>query len=154
VSKALVEIKGFNELQTKLKILGDDKTKTREVRKILGQVANTTVKVAKRLAPKSKKAHSISGKTRATKVYQPGNLKKSIGKKMLTRSRIPMLVIRAKSGKKADGWYGRQMVIRGTKFQDSNPFMDEAIKETNRKVTADGEQRIAKYIQKQINKLS
>ena len=57
MSKSLVEITGFAELQTKLKKLSDDKSKRKAVNKILGQVANPTVKVARQLAPVSKKAH-------------------------------------------------------------------------------------------------
>lgn len=154
MSKSLVEIKGFEELEKKLKTLGNDKIKNREVLKILGQVANTTVKAAKSLAPVSRKAHSISGKNRGYKLFKPGNLKKSIGKKTLRRARNPMLVVRANSRKAADGFYGRQFVIRGTVNQKANPFTEKAYQQTKGKVSRESEEKVAKYIQKQINKLS
>ena len=61
MSKSLVEIEGFAQLQAKLKTL-PDKVKKREMLKVLGQVANPTVKAARANAPVSKKAHIISGK--------------------------------------------------------------------------------------------
>lgn len=157
MSKDLFEIEGFSELEAKLKSLSNDKIKSREVRKILGQVANPTVKAARALAPKSKKAHTISGKNRVKKTFQPGNLKKSIGKKNLTRANNPMLVVRANSRKNADGFYGRRFLIRGTKEGNklsANPFTQKAYDQTKGRVTADAEVKIAKYIQKQIDRLS
>lgn len=157
MSKDFIEIEGFKELEKKLKSLSSDKVKNREVRKLLGQVANSTVRVARDLAPKSKKAHTISGKTRATRTFQPGNLKKSIGKKNLTRANNPMLVVRANSRKSADGFYGRQFLTRGTKKGnklDANPFMQKAYDQTKGNVSADAEAKVAKYIQRQIDRLS
>ena len=52
----MVEIKGFAELQAKIKQL-PDKIKKREMLKVLGQVANATVSTARKEAPKSKKRH-------------------------------------------------------------------------------------------------
>ena len=54
MSKDLVEITGFPELQAKLKQL-PDKVKKAEMLKILGQVANATVSAAKSQAPQSKR---------------------------------------------------------------------------------------------------
>jgi HK97 gp10 family phage protein len=154
VSKSLVEIQGFAELQNRLKSL-PDKVKRSEVLKILGQAANTTVKAAKKLAPVSKKPHIQKRKGQRFGIYiTPGNLSKSIGKKTMSRSRVPMLVVRARSHKKNDGWYGRQMIIRGTKKIESNPFIDKAFEETKGKVAAEAEQKVAKYIQKRIDKLN
>lgn len=152
MSRSIVEIEGFAELERKLKGL-PDKVKKREVLKILGQVANSTVSAARSEAPISKKKHSISGKTRAYRLFMPGNLKKSIGKKVLRNAKNPMLVVRANSGKTYDGFYGRQMVLRGTKFQKANPFMDRAFSQTEGKVSVEGEAKVAKYIQQQIDRL-
>ena len=74
MAKSIVEITGFPELERKIKALGDDKSKKREVIGILKQVASSTVKAAKQTAPISKKKHTARGR-----VIQPGNLKKSIG---------------------------------------------------------------------------
>lgn len=153
MSKSLVQIEGFDKLERKIKSLSNDKVKRKEVLKILGQVANSTVSVARAEAPKSKKPHSISGKNRATRVFQPGNLKKSIGKRVMRRARNPMLVVRARSTKKYDGFYGRQFVIKGTKKQKANPFMARAYQKTKGGVTRESEQKMARYIQKQIDRL-
>lgn len=169
MSKSLIEIEGFAELQRQLTKLGDDKTKRKEVRKILGQVANPTVAAARNLAP-TDKGILVRGKRYARKKRQVRNVvvqenyttgwaKKSIGKKNLTKAENPMLVVRARdiaigSKKKYGGWYVRQMLIRGTKNIKPNPFMDKAYQQTQGRVTKDAEKKVARYIQRQIDRLS
>lgn len=156
MSKNLVEIKGFSELQRKLKTLGNDKIKRREMLKVLGQVANPTVKAARGQAPISKRSHVQSGK-RSRKVIQPGNLKKSIGKITGRRGlgkRNAVLYVGPKSkGRKNDGWYAK-FVQHGTVKQTANPFMKRAYQQTKGGVTADAEVKVARYMQKQIDRLS
>ena len=137
MSKPLVEITGFKELENQLKKLTNDKVKKREVLKILGQVANPTVKAVKALTP-----------------VRSGIGKKSIGKKNMRKTRNAVLYVSPRSSKRADGWYLRQFVIRGTKHQKSNDFVDRAYSQTKGQVTKDAEVRVSKYIQKQIDRLS
>lgn len=154
MSKSLVEIKGFDVLQNKLKQLSDDKSKRRAVNKILGQLANPTLKVARQLAPVSKKPHVQKRKNQAFgTVISPGTLKKSLGKKTMRRSANPTVYVSPRSTRKYDGWYGRQFVIPGTKFQKAQPFLEKARSQTQGRVTADAERKMEKYIQKQIDKL-
>jgi HK97 gp10 family phage protein len=154
VSKALVEIEGFKELSKKLIQLSDDKSKRKEVVKILGQLANPALKAARQLAPVSKKPHTISGGKRAKKTFQPGNLRKSLAKKTMRRAKNPTVYVSPRSRKNADGFYGRQFILKGTKKITANPFIDKAHKQTEGRVTADAERKMVKYIQKQIDKLS
>ena len=169
MSKQFVEITGFKEVLHKIVLLGDDKSKTKSVRRILGQAANSTVKAAKNLAPKDKglKVRDKTykrGKRQVRNVvvqesYTTGFAKKSIGKKVMKRARNPMLVVRANdisigSKKKYGGWYVRQMLIRGTKYISGNPFMDKALAQTKGGVVKDLEKRMERYIQKEINRLS
>jgi len=155
MSKQFIEIKGFKELQRKIALLGDDKTKRKEVEKILGQIANSSVKVAKQLAPVSKKPHVQKRKGQAFGVYiTPGTGKKSIGKKTMRRAKNPTVYGSPRSTRKADGWYLRQFVIPGTKKIRSNSFIDRAYNQTKGGVTIDAEKRVTRYIQKQIKRLS
>jgi|TARA_R110002074_G_scaffold331407_1_gene501802 HK97 gp10 family phage protein len=164
MSKQLVEIKGFQELQRKIKSLSNDKVKKREVLKILGQVANPTVKAAKALAPVGSGFVTVNGKSyartkrqvgkRSYGAYVAGVARKSIGKKNMRRSKNAILYVSPRSTKKTDGFHARQFVLRGTKNQDSNPFIDKAYDQTKGGVTKDAEVRMARYIQKQINRLS
>jgi HK97 gp10 family phage protein len=169
VSKSLVDIKGFEELRSKLIKLGDDKSKTKAVRQILGKVANSTVKAAKNLIPiggkikvRNKTYNRKKRQVRKVVVeesYTPGMGQKSIGKKMLTRARNPMLVVRANDitvggKKKYGGFYIRQFLQKGTKNMSKNLFMNKAYDQTQGQVTAEAEKKVAKYIQKQIDKLS
>jgi len=155
MSKQFVEIKGFKELQRKIALLGDDKSKRKEVEKILGQVANSSVKVAKQLAPVSKKPHVQKRKGQAFGVYiTPGTGKKSIGKRTMRRAKNPTVYVSPRSTRKADGWYLRQFVIPGTKKIRANSFIDRAYNQTKGGVTVDAEKRVTRYIQKQINRLS
>ncbi|QOD60654.1 hypothetical protein H9I45_15140 [Polaribacter haliotis] len=151
----LIEIEGFKELEKKLKSLSSDKVKSREVLKILGQVANPTVKAVKALTPIAKKPHiqKRKGQSFGT-VITPGTGKRSIGKKTMRRAKNPTLYVSPRSTKRADGWYLRQFVIRGTKYQKANPFIDKAYQQTQGQVTKDAETKVAKYIQRQIEKLS
>ena len=153
--KSLVEVEGFDVLYKKIKAL-PDKVKRREVLKILGQAANPTVKAARAQAPKSKVAHVQSG-SRAYKVIQPGNLKKSIGKirgkRGLAKVNAVLYVGPRSKGRKNDGWYG-MMVHGGTVKQGANPFMRRAFDQTKGLVSKEAETKIAKYIDKQISKLS
>lgn len=155
MSKSLIEVEGFEKLQNQLKKLGDDKSKRKAVNKILGQLANPTLNVAKQLAPVSKKPHVQKRKNqRFGTVITPGNLKKSLGKTTMRRSVNPTVYVSPRSTRKNDGWYGRQFVIPGTKFQKSQPFLDKAYSQTQGRVTAEAELKMEKYIQKQIDKLT
>ena len=154
MSKSLIEIEGFAELEKKLKALGNDKVKKREVLKILGQVANPTVKAVKALTPVGDVDIKLRGKTYRRKNYISGTGLESIGKKNMRKTVNAVLYVSPRSSKRADGWYLRQFVIRGTKYQKANPFIDKAYSQTSGRVTKDAEVKVAKYIQKQINKLS
>ncbi|MFD1292635.1 HK97-gp10 family putative phage morphogenesis protein [Lutibacter holmesii] len=156
--KSLVEIKGFAELQQKIKQLPDKVTK-REMLKILGQVATPTVNAAKASVKDSKRPHIQKRKGQAFGTYiTPGNLKKSIGKirgKRGLGKQNAVIYVGARAGKrqKNDGWYGK-FVGSGTIKQTANPFTEIAYNQTKGMVTADAETKVEKYIQKQINKLS
>lgn len=155
MSKDFVEITGFKELEAKLKSLGNDKIKNREVLKILGQVANPTVKAVKALTPVSKKPHIQKRKgQRFGTVITPGTGKRSIGKKTMRRARNPTLYVTPRSTKRADGFYLRHFVIKGTKSQKANNFIDKAYQQTQGRVTKEAEVKVAKYIQKTIDRLS
>jgi hypothetical protein len=161
-----IQVEGFSELRQKIKRLGNDKTKRKEVNKILGQLANPTLKAARNLAPVGDGTIKVKGKRYRRKKrqigkivyqdpYQAGQGKKSIAKKTMTRSTIPMVTISPRSRKSADGFYLRQFVIPGTKnIKRKNFFLDQAYKQTKGTVTAKAERRMAKYFQKQIDRLS
>lgn len=155
MAKSLIEIEGFSKLKTILKSLGDDKSKRREVTKLLGQLANPTVKAAKRLAPVSKKPHVQKRRNQSFGTWiTPGTGRKSIGKKTMRRAAVPMVTVSPRKNKRVDGWYLRQFVIPGTRYQRSQPFLDQAYSQTQGKITKDSEVRMAKYIQRQIDRLT
>lgn len=174
MSKQLFEITGFQQLQTQLKKLPES-VKKREVYKILGQVANPTLAAAKRLAPVSRNPHvryvgttkgrrrkrgsvSVSDKIK----IEPGNLKASIKKIKAKKSPNVRLDVGARAARskraKADGYYAHMIVKKG--FSGKNrkgsnyDFFKKAYEQTKGGVTADAEKRVARYIQKQINRLS
>ena len=155
MSKALVEITGFEELSKQLLKL-PDKVKKKELLKILGQVANPTLRAARKEVPVSEKPHLQSGK-RSNKIIESGNLKKSLGKitgkKGLGKENAVVYIGARSKGRKNDGWYG-MFVHGGTAHQEANPFMNRAYSQTKGQVTADAEKQVARYIQRQINRLS
>ncbi|CAL2095853.1 conserved protein of unknown function [Tenacibaculum sp. 190524A02b] len=153
-TKTLFEVEGFDVLQKKIKRLGKDKSKRKEVLKILGQVANPTLKAARRLAPVSSKAHYQKRKGQIFGVViSPGTGKRSLGKQSMKRASDPMIYVSPTSTKRADGWYLRQFVLRGTKKIKANPFLDKAYQETKGGVVKDAEKRVARYFQKRIDSL-
>lgn len=158
MSKTLFEIKGFPELQRKIKQL-PDKVKKREMLKVLRVVAKPTVAAAKQEAPVGTKVHKRYSRRDGSVlgVYNPGNLKKSIGnitgRRGLARTNAVLYVGPRSKGRKYDGYYGA-MVHGGTKYQKPNKYMDRAYSRTKGQVTRDAEDKVAAAIQKQINKLS
>lgn len=177
MSRSFVEIEGFPELMEKIKQLGDDKSKRQEVLKILRQVANATVNVARANAPISRKPHLVSG-SRTRKVIQPGALKKSIGT-ITGKSENPTILVGPRAKGSFDGWYGNfvekghNVYSKGFKRKRSatskaqlfnsggakkrtraDLFMSRSYDQTKGQVTADAEKKFAAYIQKQIDRLS
>lgn len=176
-SRPFIEVEGFPELMEKIKLLADDKSKRQEVLKVLRQVANATVTVAKANAPISRKPHLVSGK-RTREMIVPGSLKRSIGT-ITGKSSNPTILVgpRAKGSNK--GWYGNfvelghniyakgfkrkrtgtsKAILRNNagakKRTKADLFMARSYEQTKGQVTADAEQKFAAYIQKQIDRLS
>jgi len=151
-----IKVEGFYELEALIKKL-PDKTKRSELNKIFGQVANPTLKVMRSLTPvysgKKPKKRQI-GKTVIEANYTPGYGKKTISKKILRRTVNAAISVGPHTRKNKDGYYLRQFVIPGTRYQKGDPFVDHAFEITQGKVTADSQARVAKYIQKQIDRLS
>lgn len=158
MSKALFEIEGFDKLNAKIKQL-PDKVKKREMLKVLRQVAKPTVAAARSQAPVGTRRHKRYSRRDGSVlgVYDPGNLKKSIGnitgRRGRARTNAVLYVGPRSKGRKYDGYYGA-MVHGGTKFQKPNPYMDRAYNQTKGMVTKDAEEKVAAAIQKQIDKLS
>ena len=161
--KDLVQITGFKELEAKIKRL-PDKVKKREIVKILGQVANPTLKAMRTLAPVGSGVITIKdkqyqrkrrqiGKTIIQSHYKAGLGKKTLAKKVMRKTPNAVVVVGPRTRKGKDGYFLRQWVIPGTKFQKANPFVDKAYQQTRGMVTADAEKKITKYIQKQIDRL-
>jgi len=173
VSKSLVEIKGFPELQSQLKRFVD-RVKRKEVLKILGQVANPSLKAAQGFVPVSTQVHyrytGVKKGIRRTNVtgpdkikINPRNLKKSLKKIVAKRSKInAILDVGAKAarrkGKTPDGYYAHMVVKKGFKgtkrVGKTNDFLKKAYDKTKGGVTKDSEKRVERYLQKQINRLS
>lgn len=181
MSTPLVEIKGFPELEAKIKELADDKKKKAAVTGLLRKVAQVTVKAAKRNAPVAKKPHLVSGK-RTRRLIQPGNLSKSIGIIQGRRGKAaqnPTIYVGPRAKGNNLGFYGHMVeyghnIYRaGFKRQHSAsdkakahnaggakgrtkaiPFMRKTYEQTKGQVTNETQAVVEKYIQQQIDKLS
>lgn len=173
MSNALFKIEGFSELTRQLKRL-DDSVKRKELLKVLGQVANPTLKAAVNLAPVSDKVHyrytGVKTGVRRKKVtgmnkvpIYPGNLKASIKKIVARRAKDKaVLHIGAKAsrrkGKRPDGYYAHMLVKKGftgtSRLGRTYDFLQKAYERTQGAVTPDAEKKVARYVQRQINRLS
>jgi hypothetical protein len=168
MSKPLVEIQGFRELEAKLKLLSNDKDKKKEILLILRQVANPTLRAAQSFIKDSRKPHKARGV-----LIQPGNLKKSIGT-ITGKQENPTIYVGPRAKGNFKGWYGHfvhdgvNIYKKGFKRKRTkgannyaaksrttgNPFMTKANALTNSQVTDDAERRITAFIQRRIDKLS
>lgn len=169
MSKSIVEIEGFAELQRKIKQLANPKDKRRELLTILRSVAKPTLTAARNYAPVSKKSHVARGK-----VIQSGTLKRSLGNITGKNKENPTIYVGPRAKGKFDGWYGHfvekgvnvyrtgfkrkrkrgandKAAVRRTEGQF---FMKRAYDLTKGRVTSDAEKKTAKFIQRRINKLS
>jgi hypothetical protein len=104
MSKPIIEIKGFRELQEKIKILSNDKDKKKEMLLILRQVANPTVRAAKGFVNNSRKPHLSSGK-RTKQLINPGALRNSIGT-ITGKAYNPTILVGPRVKGSFGGWYG------------------------------------------------
>ena len=162
-----IQIEGFDKVQALIRKL-PEKVKKREVIKVFRSVSESTLQAMRSTAPKSSKAHKrytgvkkalgrrAKGSVPASDIvnYEPGHGRKSIRKKALTKSKDPMLAVGAHSFGKFDGYYMRNWVNKGTKIKSANSFVERAYQMTKGKVTKDTEVKVARLIQKQINKLN
>lgn len=168
MSRLAIEVEGFPELLRKIKQLSDDKDKRRETLALLREVAKPTLQAARLLAPVSKRMHVARGQK-----ITPGNLKKSQG--LITgKSDNPTILVgpRVKGANK--GWYGHfvhdgvNIYHKGYKRKHkkgannsaaksrtkANPYLTKAYQATGGRVTADAEVKMARFIQRRIDKLS
>jgi hypothetical protein len=168
MSRPVIEITGFAELNEKIKLLASDRDKKREILLLLRQVARPTLQAARSFIVNSKKAHKARGK-----LIQPGNLKKSLGT-ITGKSANPTIYVGPRAKGNNNGWYGHfvhdgvNLYHKGFKRKrkkganaagaksrtTGNPFMQKANAVTNSQVTAAAEQKVAAFIQRRINKLS
>jgi hypothetical protein len=167
-SVAGITVEGFAELKVLITRLADDKDKRKEMLLILRQVAKPTLNTAKNLVPVSKKAHKARGK-----IIQPGNLKKALG--LITgKSPNPTIYVGARAKGSNDGWYAhfvhdgvnsyskgfKRKRIKGANMASArsrsqgNKFLANAYTQTQASVTADSEKKMAKFVQRRIDKLS
>ena len=158
MSKSIVEIQGFNELQQLVKKLPDS-VKRRELLKVLRRVAKPTLETVKTLAP-GKIGTALNTFT-GTKGSNKENAVVYVGKKFKRRAAPGNLA-------KYDPWYwkiveeGHDLVKGGRKrnngrvvgYVEGRQFMTRGYNITKGKVTAESEVAVTKYIQRQINRLS
>jgi hypothetical protein len=157
MSKSVVEITGFKELQAKIKLLADDKDKKRELLLLLRQVAKPTLEAAKAFVPK-----------------KTLKLQKSLGF-ISSKAINPTVLVGPRVKGQNKGWYGHMVheghniYAKGFKRKrkgggvndyaaksrtKAQPYMTEAYAATEGLVTADAEKKVTAFIQRRIDKLS
>jgi hypothetical protein len=170
-----IDVQGFEELKRKITLLANDKDKKAEMLLILRQIAKPTLQASKTFVP----VRSGFARTnlKSKKTVKPGTLKKSLGfitgKKGDARLN-PTVYVGPRVKGQFDGYYGA-WVHDGVNFYNKgykrihkksannhqaksrskgDPYMKKAYAATNGIVTADAERRMAKFIQRRIDKLS
>ena len=158
-----VHIEGFDALNKKLKQL-PDRVKRTEVIRIQKQVAKPIVKAYSIALPVGDKDKKRFGKT-----YVKGTLSKSVKAETVAARHTggnPSIVIRPAKKGKYDPWYRFMVVKKGAKpgsiKKGSRVGINTVVEEARNKVvsatSATAEKQVvdktAKYIQKQIDRLS
>lgn len=176
-----ITVSGFPELREKIKQLANDKDKKKEVLLILRQVARPTLQASKSAAPVSKKSHVARGKKIdpgnlkkslgliTSKSNNPTILVGPRAKRGFDGWYGHMVhdghaIYRnnqnasrtLKSGRK------KSVLARVTKKRKGSvvgrvegiPYMDIAYAQTKNSATADAQDKMTKFIQRRINKLS
>lgn len=120
--KSLVDIKGFDKLQQKLRELSNDKTKKREIIQILKQFSKPTKTAAQGFVPVQSSFSNIKSKRTVLGGSLKASIKPIVGKKGNAKINptvyIGPRVFKGKKTSKAgrnvwgDGWYGH-MVDQG-----------------------------------------
>lgn len=121
-SKVSFKVAGLQELGEALSKLRSD-VALKVARSMTGSAAQVVKKEAIRNAPQYEKPHEVDGT-----LVQPGNLKKNIITKRLTKSSLTSEHIVTVRGKKKDGYasrYGR-LVEFGTVKMSPNSFLRKA----------------------------
>lgn len=176
-----INVTGFPELKEKIKQLANDKDKKKEILLILRQVARPTLQAVKNATPVSKKSHVARGKKlqpetlkksqgfitskaqnptvlvgpRAKRNYDGwyGHMVHD-GHAIYRNNKNASKVL--KSGRK------KSVLARVTQKRKGNavgrvqgiPFMDIAFAQTKGAATADAQDKLTKFVQRRINKLS
>ena len=159
-----IKIEGFDHLERLIKKLPDE-VKKKEINKFLIQAADPLYQMMKQMVPvstgmiKSKSGSYRIKKRRVGKAvlaesYDPGYGKRTIAKKKLTRSKNALISIGPHTRKGKDGYYLRQWVIPGTIHFKGKNFIESASKATENTILPLAQKKIARYVQKQIDKLS
>lgn len=158
----IVKIEGFDALNRKLKQL-PDRVKRTEVIKIQKQVAKPIIKAYSAALPVGEKDKKRFGRT-----YVKGTLSKSVKAETVASRHTggnPSIVIRPAKKGKYDPWYRFMVVKKGQKTggiqkgsrQGINTVVEEARNKTvsaNAIAEKQAADKTAKYIQKQIDRLS
>jgi len=172
-NKDLTQIEGFPELNRKLKQL-PDRVKRTEVLKIFKKLAKPFVQAYSQALPVGSRNHSRtvgerSGKESKRVNYTPGNLAKSVTAVTVPAGKVggnPAIAIRPwKKGKDIDSYYRFMVIPKGTKTGSIsrgsrkgkntvvNAARNQAFNNTGAQARKQAEDKTAKYIQRQIDKL-
>ena len=158
-----IDVKGFAELNRKLKKL-DDKMTRREVLKIQRKIAKPFVRAYRDELPQSNRTKKRFGTS-----YPPGNLKKSVSKETVPARKVggnPQVVVRPSTKGKKGGYYRFMVVAKGTEIgstkRGSRKMINTVVNKAKNRVwsqrnslaTAKYEKQMQNLLQKQINKLS
>ena len=176
-----ITVSGFPELKEKIRELANDKDKKKEVLLILRQVARPSLVAARNAVPVSSKSHIARGKKiESGNLKKSLGLitSKSSNPMILAGPRVKNgndgwyghmvhgghAIYRNTENIRRTLRNGRKksVLARVTNKRKGNtvgrvraiPFMDIAYEQTKNTVTADAQDKMAKFIQRRINKLS
>ena len=164
-----INVVGLEELKRKILKL-DDKMTRIQVLKVQRRSAKPIIARFREELPKGSVEHTrtTKGEGATSTTYKPGNLRRSVKAETVPAKKVggnPQVVVRPSVKGKADGYYRFMVVQQGTKLGStsrgsrigSNTVVEKArnrtAKSMNSLATRDYEKKMAKQLQRQIDKL-
>lgn len=166
MANELFQIEGFDKLNEKLKKL-PDRVKRSEILKIHRRLARPAITAYRNELPVGKKSHTRYTKGGGKTTYEPGNLAGSVKAVTVGARKTkgnPSIAVRPSKRGSRDGYYRFMVVPKGFKGSGRGSrsganvvvpqARDRALRQVGGKTTRQAQAQTAKYIQKQIDRLS
>lgn len=145
---------GFDKAATRIRRVGDVKTKSKEIKKLLRRQAKPLVPALRNEAPEATKTVTYH-RDKSIK-YPPGNLKKSIRIFNGKSKQFPTVYVGPQAKKPKGSGYYSYFIQYGTKGRNGifrkNNYVERVYRSSREQVGTQTSRQLAKYLEKEFRK--